>query len=162
MPTRRALDPYAILGLSRDASPLQVARAHRNLAKRHHPDLHEGASDAAERMRRINEAWRILSDPARRARYDADRAAAHWPGPGFRTAAGADPWASTTYGPRPGATTWTTWPESRQAAAPRSRRPARPEPVAPSFGDRPAVIVAIWVTLSLLFFLGTWFGSLAP
>ncbi|MCA1587375.1 MAG: J domain-containing protein, partial [Chloroflexi bacterium] len=70
MPTRRALDPYAILGLSRDASPLQVARAHRVLAKRHHPDLHEGASDAAERMRRINEAWSILSNPAQRADYD--------------------------------------------------------------------------------------------
>lgn len=155
------LDPYATLGIPSSASRAEVGRAHRRLAKEFHPDVNDGPA-AAERMRRINEAWRILSDPARRARYDADRATAHWPGPGYRTAAGADPWASTTsYGPRPGATTWTTWPESRQAAA-RSRRPARPEPVARSFGDRPGVIVAVWATLSLLFFIGTWLGSLAP
>ncbi|HJP71196.1 MAG TPA: J domain-containing protein, partial [Candidatus Limnocylindria bacterium] len=60
MHARRMVDPYATLGVPRDATPLQVARAHRRLAKRHHPDLHEGAeaaSDAAERMRRINQAW---------------------------------------------------------------------------------------------------------
>ena len=45
MQVRRTVDPYAILGVSRDATPLQVARAHRQLAKRHHPDL-QGA-DAA-------------------------------------------------------------------------------------------------------------------
>ena len=43
----RTLDPYAVLGVPREATPLQVARAHRRLAKRHHPDLHEGATDAA-------------------------------------------------------------------------------------------------------------------
>ena len=64
MPGRRTLDPYAVLGVARDATPLQVARAHRHLAKRHHPDLHEGATDEAERMRRINEAWAILSNPS--------------------------------------------------------------------------------------------------
>lgn len=154
-------DPYATLGIPAGASRAEAGRAHRRLAKEFHPDVNHGPA-AAEHMRRINEAWRILSDPARRARHDADRATAHWPGPGYRTA-GADPWASTTsYGPRTGTTTWATWPESRQAAGPRSRRPARPEPVPASFGDRPAVIVAVWVTLSLLFFLGTWFGSLAP
>ena len=69
---RRTLDPYVVLGVPRDASPLQVARAHRRLAKRHHPDLHEGASAevAAAEMRRINEAWVILSNPVRRAEYD--------------------------------------------------------------------------------------------
>ena len=58
MQVRRTLDPYAILGVSRDATPLQVARAHRQLAKRHHPDLQaaDAASAAAEQMRLINEA----------------------------------------------------------------------------------------------------------
>ncbi|MEO6349088.1 MAG: hypothetical protein ABIP53_00360 [Candidatus Limnocylindrales bacterium] len=42
---------------------------------------------------------------------------------------------------------------------PRTRRPPRPEPVEPSFGDRPAVLVAVWVVLTLLFFIGTWLGS---
>ena len=54
MTARRTLDPYSVLGVPRDASALQVARAHRRLAKRHHPDLHEGAAEAAERIRHIN------------------------------------------------------------------------------------------------------------
>src|ERR687891_489572 len=72
MTARRTLDPYAILGVERDATPLQVARAHRRLAKRHHPDLHADAStvtDAADQMRRINEAWQILSNPIRRREF---------------------------------------------------------------------------------------------
>lgn len=36
------------------------------------------------------------------------------------------------------------------------------EPVPPTFGDRPAVVVAVWVSLSLLFFIGTWLGTLSP
>jgi curved DNA-binding protein len=65
------LDPYAILGVPRGATPLQVARAHRRLAKRHHPDIH-GEADALTRMQRINAAWQILSNPVRRADYDRD------------------------------------------------------------------------------------------
>jgi curved DNA-binding protein CbpA len=80
---RRPLDPYVVLGVGREASRQEVARAHRRLAKRHHPDLNPG-SEAAARMRRINEAWRILSSPTRRARYDrahptgAGTAGRHW------------------------------------------------------------------------------------
>lgn len=62
-------DPYAVLGVARDATPLQVARAHRRLAKRHHPDLHPDAADQRA-MHRINEAWRVLSVPSLRADYD--------------------------------------------------------------------------------------------
>lgn len=156
-----ALDPYATLGIPAGASRAEAGRAHRRLAKEFHPDVNSGPS-AAERMRRINEAWRILSDPARRARYDAGRAAVHWPGRGSRATWGADPWAASSRGPRAGSTTWTAWPEGRAATAPRSRRPPRPDPVPPSFGDRPAVVIAVWATLSLLFFVGTWLGSLAP
>ncbi len=141
------LDPYATLGIPAGASHDEASRAHRRLAKQFHPDVNPGPS-AAERMRRINEAWRILSDPARRSRYDAERRTAPWPGP--------------DYGPRTTTATWTTWPESRRPTSPRGRRPARPEPVEPSFGDRPVVFVAVWVVLMLLGFVGTWLGTLTP
>lgn len=72
--TQSITDPYAVLGIPRDASPQTAREAYRRLAKRFHPDV---AADpaAADRMRRINEAWRVLSMPTRRARYDA---AAAW------------------------------------------------------------------------------------
>lgn len=61
------IDPYATLGVSRTATRQQIARAYRALAKRHHPDA--GAAPSAA-MARINEAWHILSDVNRRARWD--------------------------------------------------------------------------------------------
>jgi curved DNA-binding protein CbpA len=69
--SQRIADPYGALGLPRGASPRQVREAYRRLAKQNHPDLHHDAH-AGERMQRINEAWQILSSPARRERYDAD------------------------------------------------------------------------------------------
>jgi curved DNA-binding protein CbpA len=140
------LDPYTTLGIAPGASRDEAGRAHRRLAKAFHPDVNPGPA-AADRMRRINEAWRILSDPARRARYDADRAAAVRPAP--------------AYGPRAGTVTWTSWPDSRMAAGPRMRRPTRPGPPEPSFGDRRAVVVTVWIGLSFLLFIGSWLGSLA-
>jgi curved DNA-binding protein CbpA len=74
-------DPYAVLGVPRNASPMQLARARRRLAKRYHPDLHPDAASMS-RMQRINEAWEILSSPMRRARFDAGSFApsgsGHW------------------------------------------------------------------------------------
>ena len=131
-------DPYATLDIPSGASHDEAARAHRRLAKQFHPDVNPGPA-AAERMRHINEAWRILSNPARRSRYDTD---------------GHTPRGSTA--------TWTTWPEARGTAPPRVRRPARPDSVEPAFGDRRAVVVGVWVVLSLLFFVGTWLGSVTP
>jgi hypothetical protein len=80
-----AVDPYAVLGIPRDASVQQARQAYRRLAMRYHPDLHQDEL-AAGKMRRINEAWHILSSPARRRRYDAD---IRHP---TRTAATADSW----------------------------------------------------------------------
>jgi hypothetical protein len=72
-------DPYAILGVPRTASREEIARAYRTLAKRHHPDV---AAAPSPTMARINEAWHILSDPGRRARWDRRHtvvtAAPHW------------------------------------------------------------------------------------
>ena len=138
------MDPYATLGIPAGASRAEAARAHRRLAKRFHPDLTPGQG-AAERMRRINEAWRILSDPARRAGYDAPRAARgpqrHNAGP-QRTA-----WAGSGYGPR------TTYG--------RVTRPVGRAPTQPSLGDHPAVVIAFGIALGLLLFIGSWLGSVA-
>jgi curved DNA-binding protein CbpA len=146
------LDPYATLGIPANAGRAAAAQAHRSLAKRFHPDVNPGPQ-AAERMRRINEAWRILSDPARRAQYDAERAVvptpAHWAG------------SSPGYGPVTGSATWAAWPDDRRTV-PRARRPARAHPEETSFGDRRGVLIAVWMGLSLLFFVGSWLGSLSP
>jgi curved DNA-binding protein CbpA len=63
------VDYYAILQLEPDATPEAVHRAYRALAMRYHPDRNT-AADAATAMARINEAYAVLSEPARRRRYD--------------------------------------------------------------------------------------------
>ena len=66
------LEPYATLGVPRGASEREVREAYRRLAKRYHPDL-DPTHETGDRMRRINQAWEILSSPTLRARYDAPR-----------------------------------------------------------------------------------------
>jgi curved DNA-binding protein CbpA len=143
---RTTLDPYAVLGIPAGTSHAEATRAHRRLAKQFHPDINS-RPDAVERMQRINEAWRILSDPARRARYDASRRAGTWSGPGSPTERAT--------------TTWTTWPENFSSGRAPTRRPARPDSVERSFGDHPAIVVVFGVSLALFIFFGTWLGSLA-
>ncbi|MCE7945979.1 MAG: molecular chaperone DnaJ [Chloroflexi bacterium CFX4] len=62
-------DLYEILGVARNASPEEVKKAYRRLAKQYHPDANQG-TEAEERIREINAAYAILSDPEKRARYD--------------------------------------------------------------------------------------------
>jgi curved DNA-binding protein CbpA len=160
MPDRSSFDPYAVLGLAREATQQQVARAHRRLAKRFHPDLHPDEQVAA-RMQQVNEAWAILSSAARRADYDLAHPAAGTPSSGH--------WAASRRPIRPAQPTTTrTWASWRATAAetreaPRTmRQPGevqlpptrRPQPLATephTFRDSgwAALIVAV-VFLALL------------
>jgi DnaJ-class molecular chaperone len=63
-------DPYAILGVKRDASQEEIRRAYRKLAKKHHPDLNPGNKEAEARFKTISAANELLSDPDKRARFD--------------------------------------------------------------------------------------------
>ncbi len=68
MATKR--DYYEILGVSRDADLNTIKRAYRKLAMKYHPDRNPGDEKAAESFREVTEAYEVLTDEDRRARYD--------------------------------------------------------------------------------------------
>src|SRR3989304_5696485 len=67
MPTKR--DYYEVLEVGRSASPEELRRAYRRLAKQYHPDVNKDPG-GEERFKEINEAYAVLSDGQRRAAYD--------------------------------------------------------------------------------------------
>ena len=71
-------DLYEILGVGRDASPDEIKRAYRRLARELHPDVN-GSPDAEHRFKEVAGAYEILSDPGRRQQYDTF---GDGPGPG--------------------------------------------------------------------------------
>ncbi len=82
-------DYYKIMGLARDATPDDVKRAYRKLARKYHPDVSKD-KDAEVRFKEISEANQVLSDPEKRAAYD--QLGANWqagqdfrPPPGWST-----------------------------------------------------------------------------
>jgi len=68
-----AQDHYALLGVDARASADEIKRAYRRLALATHPDRHPDDPEAEERFRGISMAYAVLSDPAKRARYDTTR-----------------------------------------------------------------------------------------
>ena len=66
----RYKDYYAVLGVDRKATAEEIQKAFRGAARRHHPDVSK-APGAEERYKEINEAYEVLKDPEKRARYDA-------------------------------------------------------------------------------------------
>src|SRR5258708_13594513 len=112
-------DYYEVLGVPRTATAEEIKRAYRQLARKHHPDLQVASerARASERFKEINEANEGLSDPDKRAKYDA--LGANWKG-------GMDFSPPPGGGHRPTVTTtgWQDLPDFSDFFAPTFRRPA--------------------------------------
>ena len=63
-------DYYQSLGVPRTASDAEIKKAFRKLAREHHPDVAKDKKRAEEKFKEINEAYEVLSDPAKRKKYD--------------------------------------------------------------------------------------------
>lgn len=87
-------DYYKVLGVERKASADDIRKAYRKLAMQYHPDKNPGDKKAEEKFKEINEAYQVLSDDQKRARYDQLGSAYS----NFRTSGG-----------RPGDFQWDDW-----------------------------------------------------
>jgi len=70
MSTEQARDYYVVLGVARDAQVAEIKKAYRELAVKYHPDRNAGDPEAEERFKEASQAYAVLSDPEKRARYD--------------------------------------------------------------------------------------------
>ena len=66
-------DLYAILEVSPQASSIEIKRAYRKKVKKYHPDLNQENCDTERKIREINIAYEVLSNPGKRKKYDQSR-----------------------------------------------------------------------------------------
>jgi curved DNA-binding protein len=92
MATTDFKDYYKILGVSKTATPEEIKKAYRKLARKYHPDLNPGDKEAESRFKELNEAHEVLSDPEKRQKYD--QFGQYW----NQAAAGAPPSGEAGFG----------------------------------------------------------------
>ena len=63
-------DYYEVLGIDKSATDQDIKKAFRKLAKQYHPDANPGNADAEAKFKEVNEAYEVLSDPEKKAKYD--------------------------------------------------------------------------------------------
>jgi molecular chaperone DnaJ len=76
-------DYYEVLGVDKNADDDSIKKAYRTLAKKYHPDMNPGDSEAEQKFKEVNEAYSILSDKEKRAKYDRFGHAGVDPNAGF-------------------------------------------------------------------------------
>ena len=75
-------DYYEVLGVNKESSADEIKKAYRKLAKQYHPDMNPGNSEAEIKFKEVNEAYDVLSDSDKKAKYDAYGHAAFDPAAG--------------------------------------------------------------------------------